>query len=392
MNTTLKTHLIRQRSLLALLVLVIIVAVLNPKFITPDNLFNIFRQTSVNAVIAVGMTLVILTAGIDLSVGSVLALTGAFAASMIAADISVWLVVPTILLSGALLGSFSGLLVAKGGIQPFIATLVTMTLLRGVTMVYTDGRPISSGFSDNADAFAAIGIGDLAGVPVPVWIMAAVFLLAWYLLKHTPMGRYIYAVGGNLEATRLSGINTGKVLVFVYAMSGLFAALAGLIVTARLSSAQPTAGASYELDAIAAVVVGGTSLMGGKGKITGTLIGALIIGFLNNALNLLDVSAYYQTIAKSIVILVAVLADNYRLTQNPGVHHETQTHPARRRLRRQPQRTGHGKRRHRARHLDARQPLLRHPERRRGKTGKSARLRPRRPRLTKRPGKRTGER
>ena len=300
MNTKLKTHLIRQRSLLALLVLVIIVAALNPKFITPDNLFNIF-----------GMTWVILLGEIDLSVGSVLALTGAFAASMIAADLSVWLVVPAILLIGALLGSFSGLLVAKGGIQPFIATLVTMTLLRGVTMVYTDGRPINSGFSDNADAFAAIGIGNLAGVPVPVWIMAAVFLLAWYLLKHTPMGRYIYAVGGNLEATRLSGINTGKVLIFVYAMSGLFAALAGLIVTARLSSAQPTAGAGYELDAIAAVVVGGTSLMGGKGKITGTLIGALIIGFLNNALNLLDVSAYYQTIAKSIVILVAVLADNY---------------------------------------------------------------------------------
>lgn len=311
MNSKLKTLLIRQRSLLALLVLVIIVAVLNPKFITPDNLFNIFRQTSVNAVIAVGMTLVILTAGIDLSVGSVLALTGAFAASMIAANVSVWLTVPAILIIGALLGSFSGILVAKGGIQPFIATLVTMTLLRGVTMVYTDGRPISSGFSDNADTFAAIGTGDLAGVPVPVWIMAVVFLLAWYLLKHTPMGRYIYAVGGNLEATLLSGINTGKVLVFVYAMSGLFAALAGLIVTARLSSAQPTAGMSYELDAIAAVVVGGTSLMGGKGKITGTLIGALIIGFLNNALNLLDVSAYYQTIAKSIVILVAVLADNY---------------------------------------------------------------------------------
>ena len=141
--------------------------------------------------------------------------------------------------------------------------------------------------------------------------MAAVFLLAWYLLKHTPMGRYIYAVGGNLEATRLSGINTGKVLIFVYAMSGLFAALAGIIVTARLSSAQPTAGISYELDAIAAVVVGGTSLMGGKGKITGTLIGALIIGILNNALNLLDISSNYQDIIKSIVILVAVLADNY---------------------------------------------------------------------------------
>ena len=296
---------------IALIILCTVFTIANSRFLSLANFMNIFQQVAVVAIAAFGMTWVILLGEIDLSVGSVLALTGAFAASMIAADISVWLVVPAILLSGALLGSFSGLLVAKGGIQPFIATLVTMTLLRGVTMVYTDGRPISSGFSDNADAFAAIGIGDLAGVPVPVWIMAAVFLLAWYLLKHTPMGRYIYAVGGNLEATRLSGINTGKVLVFVYAMSGLFAALAGLIVTARLSSAQPTSGASYELDAIAAVVVGGTSLMGGKGKITGTLIGALIIGFLNNALNLLDVSAYYQTIAKSIVILVAVLADNY---------------------------------------------------------------------------------
>ena len=140
--------------------------------------------------------------------------------------------------------------------------------------------------------------------------MSAVFLVAWYVLRHTPVGRYIYAVGGNIEAARLSGINVRHVLIFVYAMSGFFAALAGLIVTARLSSAQPTAGMSYELDAIAAVVVGGTSLMGGKGRIMGTLIGALIIGFLNNALNLLDVSAYYQTIAKSVVILVAVLADN----------------------------------------------------------------------------------
>ncbi|MDO4643797.1 MAG: ribose ABC transporter permease [Cardiobacteriaceae bacterium] len=308
---SIKSFFIRQRSLIALLILVSVVAVLNPKFISPDNIFNIFRQTSVNAVIAVGMTMVILTAGIDLSVGSVLALTGAFAATMVAADISVWLVFPVILLSGALLGAISGVLVAKGGIQPFIATLVTMTLLRGVTLVYTDGRPISSGFSDNADRFAALGIGDFLYVPIPVWIMASIFILAWFILRHTPMRRYIYAIGGNIEASRLSGINTDKVLICVYAMSGIFAALAGLIVTARLSSAQPTAGMSYELDAIAAVVVGGTSLMGGKGKITGTLIGALIIAFLNNALNLLDVSAYYQTIAKAIVILIAVLADNY---------------------------------------------------------------------------------
>lgn len=310
MHKSLRDILIAWRSVIALLVLIVVVAILNPKFISPDNLLNILRQTSVNAVIAVGMTMVILTAGIDLSVGSVLALTGAFAASMIAADTSVWLVIPAILLTGALLGSCSGVLVAYGGIQPFIATLVTMTLLRGVTMVYTDGRPISTGFSDNADAFMMIGAGQWLGVPVPVWIMGAVFLLAWYVLKHTPVGRYIYALGGNIDAARLSGIAVNKVLIFVYAASGLFAALAGLIVTARLSSAQPTAGVTYELDAIAAVVVGGTSLMGGKGRIMGTLIGALIIGFLNNALNLLDVSSYYQTIAKSLVILLAVLADN----------------------------------------------------------------------------------
>ena len=310
MHNSLNRFIINQRSLIALFILIVVVALMNPKFISPDNLLNILRQTSVNAVIAVGMTLVILTAGIDLSVGSVLALTGAFAASMIGADVSVWLVIPAILLTGALLGSASGVLVAHGAIQPFIATLVMMTMLRGATLVFTDGRPISTGFSANADAFMVLGTGLWLGVPVPVWIMGAVFLVAWYVLRHTPVGRYIYAVGGNIEAARLSGINVRHVLIFVYAMSGFFAALAGLIVTARLSSAQPTAGMSYELDAIAAVVVGGTSLMGGKGRIMGTLIGALIIGFLNNALNLLDVSAYYQTIAKSVVILVAVLADN----------------------------------------------------------------------------------
>lgn len=306
-----KQLLIEYRSVVALLVLIVVVGVQNPIFVSWDNISNIFRQTSINAIIAVGMTMVILTAGIDLSVGSVLALTGAVAASMIAADVSVYLTVPAALLLGAGLGAISGLIVAKGKVQPFIATLVTMTLLRGVTMVYTDGRPISAGFSENADAFAFLGIGYLGGIPVPVWIMAIVFVVAWYVLRHTPIGRYIYALGGNPAATRLSGINVTKIHVFVFSASGLLAALAGLIVTARLSSAQPTAGVMYELDAIAAVVVGGTSLMGGKGKIFGTLIGALIIGFLNNALNLLDVSAYYQMIAKAAVILIAVLVDNY---------------------------------------------------------------------------------
>ncbi|MDC5820607.1 ribose ABC transporter permease [Vibrio europaeus] len=305
-----KEWLIEQKSLIALLFLIVVVSFLNPNFFTVDNILNILRQTSVNAIIAVGMTLVILTAGIDLSVGSVLALCGAFAASLIAMEVPVLIAVPTALFAGAALGAISGIIIAKGKVQAFIATLVTMTLLRGVTMVYTDGRPISTGFTDTADAFAWFGTGYALGIPVPVWLMVIVFAAVWYLLNHTRFGRYVYALGGNESATRLSGINVDRVKIGVYAICGLLAALAGIIVTSRLSSAQPTAGMGYELDAIAAVVLGGTSLMGGKGRIMGTLIGALIIGFLNNALNLLDVSSYYQMIAKAVVILLAVLVDN----------------------------------------------------------------------------------
>ncbi|ENM8062129.1 ribose ABC transporter permease [Vibrio vulnificus] len=305
-----KEWLIEQKSLIALLFLIVVVSFLNPNFFTVDNILNILRQTSVNAIIAVGMTLVILTAGIDLSVGSVLALCGAFAASLVAMEVPVFIAVPIALLAGAALGAISGVIIAKGKVQAFIATLVTMTLLRGVTMVYTDGRPISTGFTDTADAFAWFGTGYALGIPVPVWLMVIVFAAAWYLLNHTRFGRYVYALGGNESATRLSGINVDKVKIGVYAICGLLAALAGIIVTSRLSSAQPTAGMGYELDAIAAVVLGGTSLMGGKGRIMGTLIGALIIGFLNNALNLLDVSSYYQMIAKAAVILLAVMVDN----------------------------------------------------------------------------------
>ena len=301
---------IENKSLVALLVLIGVVSFLSPNFFTADNLLNILRQTSVNAIMAVGMTLVILTAGIDLSVGSVLALCGALAATMVAMELPIALVVPLTLGAGALLGGISGLIIAKGKVQAFIATLVTMTALRGVTMVYTEGRPISTGFSEGSDHFAWLGTGYLLGLPVPIWLMAIVFLLAWYLLNHTRLGRYIYALGGNESATRLSGINVARVKLAVYGLCGMLSALAGLIVTSRLSSAPPTAGMGYELDAIAAVVLGGTSLMGGKGRIMGTLIGALIIGFLNNALNLLDVSSYYQMIAKASVILLAVMVDN----------------------------------------------------------------------------------
>nr|WP_281004424.1 ribose ABC transporter permease [Maridesulfovibrio salexigens] len=304
-----KDRLIEQKTLIALVVMIVIVSFLNPNFFTTGNILNILRQTAINAVMAVGMTLVILTAGIDLSVGSVLALCGAVGASLIAAQMPVIVAVGAALGAGAILGGISGVIIAKGKVQAFIATLVSMTLVRGLTLVYTDGRPISTGFTEVADSFAFIGTGYLLGIPFPIWIMAFTFGAAWYLLNHTRLGRYIYALGGNEEATRLSGINVDRIKIAVYAIAGFLSALSGLIVTSRLSSAQPTAGYGYELDAIAAVVLGGTSLMGGKGTIMGTLLGALIIGFLNNALNLLDVSSYYQMIAKALVILLAVLVD-----------------------------------------------------------------------------------
>lgn len=308
---TFKQKMIEQRSVIALILLIAVVSSLNPHFFSMDNLLNILRQTSVNAIIAIGMTFVILIAGIDLSVGSVLALTGAVAAALIGLDLPVFLVVPAVLCFGAAIGTLNGALVAFGKVQAFMATLITMLLLRGVTMIYMGGRPISTGFSDTADRFAEIGSGVWLGVPVPVWLMFALFALGGFILSQTRIGRYIYALGGNEAATALSGINVNRVKLFVFAVSGMLAALAGLIVTSRLGSAQPTAGTGYELDAIAAVVVGGTSLMGGKGRIFGTLIGALIIGFLSNALNLLDIDSYYQLVAKALVILAAVILDNY---------------------------------------------------------------------------------
>ncbi|ATO35391.1 Ribose import permease protein RbsC [Dickeya dianthicola] len=305
-----KEWLMEQKSLIALLILIAVVSSMSPNFFTLNNLFNILQQTSVNAIMAVGMTLVILTSGIDLSVGSLLALTGAVAASIIGLEINALVAVFAALALGAVIGAGTGIVIAKGRVQAFIATLVMMLLLRGVTMVYTSGSPINTGFSDAADALGWFGIGRPLGIPTPIWIMAVVFLATWYMLHHTRIGRYIYALGGNEAATRLSGISVDRVKVVVYSLCGLLSALAGIIEVARLSSAQPTAGTGYELDAIAAVVLGGTSLSGGKGRVVGTLIGALILGFLNNGLNLLGVSSYYQMIVKAVVILLAVLVDN----------------------------------------------------------------------------------
>ncbi|KDR95127.1 ribose transport system permease protein [Peptoclostridium litorale DSM 5388] len=304
-----KQTLMKFKSIIGLLIFTIIISFLNPRFLTWPNMLNVFRQTSINSVIAAGMTFVILTGGIDLSVGSILAFTGAICASLLSADVNIIAVVAITLFVGAVSGMCSGVVISKGKVQPFIATLATMTILRGATLVFTKGKPITFTGAKGYEAFSSIGAGYFMKIPVPIYIMIIVFALGFYLLTQTRLGRYVYALGGNEEASRLSGLNTDKIKIYVYAISGLMAALAGIIITARLSSAQPTAGTGYELDAIAAVVLGGTSLTGGAGSIMGTVIGALIIGILGNALNLMDVSSYYQMMIKGMVILVAVLID-----------------------------------------------------------------------------------
>ncbi len=309
MSENTKKYLKRYQSAIGLLLFSIIISFLNDRFLTWGNILNVLRQTSINSIIAAGMTFVVLTGGIDLSVGSTLAFTGAVAAMLIGSGYPTIVAVIGALLVGAMVGFFSGFVISKGKVQPFIATLAMMTIFRGATLVLTDGRPISTGYEANAAAFSKIGNGYIGFIPIPIIIMVSVFVLGYFILKHTIIGRYVYALGGNEEATKLSGVNVDRIKIFVFATSGFFAALAGIIITARLSSAQPTAGTGYELDAIAAVVLGGTSLAGGIGTITGTVIGALIIGILNNALNLMDVTSYYQMLAKGAVILTAVLLD-----------------------------------------------------------------------------------
>lgn len=304
-----KEKLMKYKSIIGLVLFAIVVSFLSPRFLTMPNMLNVLRQTSINAVIAAGMTFVILTGGIDLSVGSILAFSGAVCASLIASGNSVVVAIIGAIVIGGLVGALSGVIISKGKIQPFIATLAMMTVLRGATLVFTDGKPITLGTSKSAMAFTTIGAGQLLNIPIPIYIMIIVFAICYYILTQTRLGRYVYALGGNEEATRLSGLNTSKIKIYVYTISGILASIAGIIVTSRLFSAQPNAGSGYELDAIAAVVLGGTSLSGGQGSILGTVIGALIIGILNNALNLLNVSSYYQMIAKGVVILIAVLLD-----------------------------------------------------------------------------------
>ena len=308
-SLNMKEVLVKYKSLLGLVLLIAVVSVLNPSFLSVKNIMNILRQTSVNAVIAAGMTFVILTGGIDLSVGSILGISGAVCASLLVSGQNVVVAVIAALLVGAAVGFINGFVISKGKLQPFIATLATMTILKGLTLVYTNGNPITLGSNELAMSFGKIGGGTIFGIPTPAMIMMIVFMVCYYILHNTKMGRYTYALGSNEEATKLSGLNTDKIKIWVYTISGILASVAGIIITSRLYSAQPTAGAGYELDAIAAVVLGGTKLAGGKGKITGTIIGALIIGVLSNALNILDVSSYYHTMVNGGVILLAVLLD-----------------------------------------------------------------------------------
>jgi putative xylitol transport system permease protein len=296
-----------------LIVLCIVLSFANQYFLTLGNIADILRQTSINGILAVGMTYVVLTAGIDLSVGSTLALAGIISASLVtgphphgaAIGLAAGLAV------GAAIGAINGLLVARLSIPPFVATLGMLSAARGLTYIYNDGMPVT----DLPDGYLTIGTGAIAGIPVPIIVFALVVVLFWFVLRYTTYGRYVYAVGGNAKSAKTSGISTGKILFSVYVIGGLLAGLAGIILAARTTSALPQAGVSYELDAIAAVVIGGTSLSGGTGSLGGTVVGALLIGVINNGLNLLGVSSYYQQVVKGVIIVGAVLLDASRKKQ-----------------------------------------------------------------------------
>lgn len=296
----------KYRTVTVLVVIFIIAAFLSEAFLTIDNILNVVRQVSIVAIIAAGMTFVILTAGIDLSVGSVLAIAGALSASVVVKTGSIVLAIVVALVTGAIFGLFNALFITKGNIPPFITTLATMVLARGCVLVYTNGSPIAT----KSDSYNFIGKGYILGIPFPVIILIITYVVCHIVLKYTKFGRSVYCMGGSREATRLSGINIDRVEIAVYTISGLLAGLTGLILTARLGSAQPTAGSGYELDAIASVILGGTSLAGGQGAIFTTVIGAMILGVLDNILVLMNVNPFASNIVKGIVILLAVLADS----------------------------------------------------------------------------------
>ena len=294
-------------------IICLIISFISPQFLTVSNWTIIITQVSINALLAFGVTFVIITGGIDLSLGSIVAVAGVSAA-MLAHPDSYPVLVPVFagLFAGLLIGAFNGFIITKSKIAPFIVTLGTMTIGRGLALILSNGRPVSN----LSDSFVFIGSGKLMGIPLLIIILICIFIICSVILNKTILGRYIYAVGGNEQAARASGINVTQVKMAVYSISGVLAGLAGILLTSRITTGQPNAGAGFELDAIAAVVIGGTSTTGGKGSISGTLVGVLLIGVINNSLDLLNVTSYYQQVVMGIIIIGAVVLDSLNQKSN----------------------------------------------------------------------------
>jgi len=301
-----RTWVSRYGLILALVALSGLLSLLTPNFATAQNLLIVLRQISINGILAVGVTYVLLTGGVDLSLGSVVALTGVVAASF-AHPGEYHLVVPILmgLAVGMACGAVNGLIVTKGRVAPFIATLGMLTVARGLALVLSGGRPVSN----LSSSFTTIGSGIWMGIPIPVLILGFVALFSHFFLMRIRPGRYVYAVGGNESAAHASGIHVTGVKTMAYTICGAMAGLAGIVLASRITTGQPNAGIAYELDAIAAAVIGGTSLSGGTGKVTGTLLGVLLMGIINNGLDLMNVSSYYQQIIKGVIIVGAVWLD-----------------------------------------------------------------------------------
>ena len=309
MNNERKKKLINQiniyRSVLILIVICIFASILSSSFLSVSNLFNVVKQITVAGIVGCGMTFVILTGGIDLSVGSIVGLAGAIAAGILVSTENIFLAILAALGIGIVCGAINGFFVAQCEIPPFIATLGMMTLLRGCVLVYTKGAPIAI----KVDAYKFIGKGTILGVPVPILLLVILYLIAHYILNQTGFGRSIYALGGNKEAARLSGIRVKYSEWIVYIFNGLMSGIAAIVLTARLGSAQSTSGEGIEMDAIAAVILGGTSLSGGTGFVLPTVIGAMIMGIIDNILTLMNVNPHATNIVKGAVVLLAVMVD-----------------------------------------------------------------------------------
>ncbi len=292
-------------TLFGLVIIFVAFAAMNDVFLTVPNLVNILQQSSINACIALGMTFVIISGGIDLSVGPTAALSAVIAASLMVAGVPVPLAILAALGVGVACGIFNGALIAYAGLQPFIVTLGGLSLYRALALIYTGGNPIFG----IPEGFRAITNGSLGGIPAPVVIVAVIAILLWVVLNRSPLGEYILAVGGNEEAARIAGVPVARTKIATYVLSGVLASVAALILVGRLGAAEPTLGTLWELDAIAAAAIGGASLMGGKGSVVGTLLGAVILGALRNGLTLMNVQAFYQLLATGIIIIVAMLID-----------------------------------------------------------------------------------